>query len=187
MNRRPEIDVGGASLLPPAGGFLQASAAAEAAMAGGRPQPCRRRPARPRSFRRLRHLQPAPRAKRAGDRGRRRRGAARGPRAIRAPVARPQAHHHPPARSLPQPGIGDRTCRLRARWSSIRLLPVPRRRRRLWRNPACPRIAAVSCNPATLARDARILLDGGYRLERVLPVDQFLFSPEIEVVATFSR
>src|SRR5690606_29825924 len=50
-----------------------------------------------------------------------------------------------------------------------------------------PRIAAVSCNPATLARDARILIDGGYRLIRVAPVDQFLFSTEIEVVATFLR
>lgn len=50
-----------------------------------------------------------------------------------------------------------------------------------------PKVVAVSCNPATLARDARILLDGGYRLKRVLPVDQFLFSPEIEVVATFER
>lgn len=50
-----------------------------------------------------------------------------------------------------------------------------------------PRIAAVSCNPATLARDARILIDGGYRLEKVLPVDQFLYSAEIEAVATFVR
>ena len=49
------------------------------------------------------------------------------------------------------------------------------------------KIAAVSCNPATLARDARILIDGGYRLTRVLPVDQFLFSAEIEAVATFER
>ena len=48
-------------------------------------------------------------------------------------------------------------------------------------------VVAVSCNPATLARDARILIDGGYRLTRVLPVDQFLFSAEIEVVATFER
>ena len=50
-----------------------------------------------------------------------------------------------------------------------------------------PKVAAVSCNPATLARDARILIDGGYRLVRVLPVDQFLFSAEVEAVATFER
>ena len=50
-----------------------------------------------------------------------------------------------------------------------------------------PVIAAVSCNPATLARDARILIDGGYRLTQVLPVDQFLFSAEIEAVASFTR
>lgn len=49
------------------------------------------------------------------------------------------------------------------------------------------KVAAVSCNPATLARDARILIDGGYRLIRVVPVDQFLFSAEIEVIATFER
>ena len=49
------------------------------------------------------------------------------------------------------------------------------------------RIAAVSCNPATLARDARILIDGGYRLAGVTPVDQFLYSPEIEAVALFAR
>ncbi len=50
-----------------------------------------------------------------------------------------------------------------------------------------PKVVAVSCNPATLARDARILIDGGYRLTRVQPVDQFLWSPEIEVVAAFER
>ncbi|HWK39832.1 MAG TPA: TRAM domain-containing protein [Hyphomicrobium sp.] len=48
-------------------------------------------------------------------------------------------------------------------------------------------IAAVSCNPATLARDARILIDGGFTLERVTPIDQFLFSPHIEAVAIFRR
>ena len=49
------------------------------------------------------------------------------------------------------------------------------------------KIAAVSCNPATLARDARILVDGGHRLVKVIPVDQFLFSAEIEAVALLER
>jgi len=51
----------------------------------------------------------------------------------------------------------------------------------------CARVLAVSCNPATFARDARTLVDGGYRLLRVQPVDQFLWSPHIELVAAFSR
>ncbi len=49
------------------------------------------------------------------------------------------------------------------------------------------RLVAVSCNPGTLARDLRILVDGGYRIARVVPVDQFLFSPHIEVVAYLAR
>jgi 23S rRNA (uracil1939-C5)-methyltransferase len=48
-------------------------------------------------------------------------------------------------------------------------------------------VVAVSCNPATLARDARLLIDGGYKLERVTPIDQFIYSPHIEVVAVFRR
>ncbi len=52
---------------------------------------------------------------------------------------------------------------------------------------AVPRIAAVSCNPATFARDARTLIDGGYRLEWVQPVDQFRWSPHVELVAAFRR
>jgi 23S rRNA (uracil1939-C5)-methyltransferase len=50
-----------------------------------------------------------------------------------------------------------------------------------------PRIAAVSCSPATFARDARILIDGGYRLEWVQPIDQFRWSPHVELVAAFRR
>lgn len=49
------------------------------------------------------------------------------------------------------------------------------------------RVIAVSCNPATFVRDARILLDAGFRLEHVTPVDQFLWSPHVELVAVFSR
>lgn len=50
-----------------------------------------------------------------------------------------------------------------------------------------PKLVAISCNPGTLSRDLRILVDGGYRITRVVPVDQFLFSPHIEVVAELSR
>lgn len=50
-----------------------------------------------------------------------------------------------------------------------------------------PVIVGVSCNPATFARDARVLIDGGYRLTRVTPVDQFLWSPHIELVGTFVK
>ena len=49
------------------------------------------------------------------------------------------------------------------------------------------RVLGVSCNPATFARDASILIAGGFRLERVLPVDQFLWSPHVELVGVFSR
>jgi len=52
---------------------------------------------------------------------------------------------------------------------------------------AVPRVVAVSCNPATFARDARILVDGGYRLARVTPVDQFLYSAHVELVALLQR
>jgi 23S rRNA (uracil1939-C5)-methyltransferase len=50
-----------------------------------------------------------------------------------------------------------------------------------------PTVIAVSCNPTTFARDARILVDGGYRLMQVVPVDQFLFSAHAEVIANFKK
>lgn len=47
------------------------------------------------------------------------------------------------------------------------------------------KIIAVSCNPATFARDAKILADGGYRLSRAVLVDQFVYSAHSEIVAEF--
>jgi 23S rRNA (uracil1939-C5)-methyltransferase len=52
---------------------------------------------------------------------------------------------------------------------------------------AVPRVIAVSCNPASFARDARILVDGGYRLATVRPFDAFLWSANLELVAAFER
>lgn len=49
------------------------------------------------------------------------------------------------------------------------------------------RAVAVSCNPATFARDAALLIGGGYRLLSVTPVDQFLWSAHLELVGVFGR
>ncbi len=48
-------------------------------------------------------------------------------------------------------------------------------------------VAAVSCNPATLARDLRLLVDGGYEVASVHPVDQFVWSAHVECVAFVNR
>ena len=48
-------------------------------------------------------------------------------------------------------------------------------------------VIAVSCNAATFARDARILIDGGYRLHSVSPVDQFKYTAHVEIVGYFTR
>src|SRR3546814_5496332 len=48
-----------------------------------------------------------------------------------------------------------------------------------------PAVIAVSCNPTTFARDARTLVDGGYRLAEATPIDQFPWSGHLELVAVF--
>jgi 23S rRNA (uracil1939-C5)-methyltransferase len=50
-----------------------------------------------------------------------------------------------------------------------------------------PLIVMVSCNPATMARDCRILVDAGYRIESVTPIDQFVWSGHVEAVAVLRR
>ena len=49
------------------------------------------------------------------------------------------------------------------------------------------RVAYISCDADSFARDARVLIDGGYQLTRVQPVDQFLWSSHIELAAEFRR
>ena len=49
------------------------------------------------------------------------------------------------------------------------------------------RVAYVSCDPDSFARDARVMVDQGLNLVRVVPVDQFLWSSHIELAALFER
>jgi len=49
------------------------------------------------------------------------------------------------------------------------------------------RVVYLSCNPAAFARDARTLLDGGYRLQELQPIDQFRWTPHLELAAYFER
>lgn len=50
-----------------------------------------------------------------------------------------------------------------------------------------PYVVAVSCNPETMARDLQILINQGYRLEKIFPIDQFLWSTHLEAVALLKR
>lgn len=53
--------------------------------------------------------------------------------------------------------------------------------------PSLRRVVYVSCNPAALARDGRILAAGGWRAIRAVPIDQFLWAPHLESVVVFAR
>ena len=52
---------------------------------------------------------------------------------------------------------------------------------------AVPALVAVSCSPGSFARDAATLAAGGYRLDWVRPVDQFPWTPHLELAAKFTR
>ena len=52
---------------------------------------------------------------------------------------------------------------------------------------AVARIAYISCNPATFARDAKVLIDGGYQLDWIRPIGQFRWSTHVELAASFTR
>ena len=105
--------------------------------------------------------------------------------AVRAtPKLKPVRTHRP--RSLPRAADVTRACPLRRRGAR----PAAGGRQGTGRGAGRlqgAKIVMVSCNPGTCARDLRILVDGGYRITRVVPVDQFLFSPHIELVAVLER
>jgi 23S rRNA (uracil1939-C5)-methyltransferase len=50
-----------------------------------------------------------------------------------------------------------------------------------------PLVVAVSCNVQSFARDAALLIGGGYQFESVTPIDQFRYSPHVEIVGVFRR
>ncbi len=85
------------------------------------------------------------------------------------------------------PLAGRRAQPLRCRRCSIRRAKARTRNRASSRQAACRSIVAVSCNPGTFARDLRHLIDGGYRLTAVTPVDQFRYSAHVEIVARLEK
>lgn len=184
--RAPRLPVGTASLLPPPGGFLQASAEAEAEMA--------------RLV--LAHLKGA---KRSADLF-----SGCGTFALRL------AEHMPVyaaesgraaietlrAAASAAPGLHPVTAEVRDLFRNPVSAPELARFDALVLDPAragaaaqsaeiakssVPRVAYVSCDPATLARDLRTLVEGGYRLLRVHPIDQFLWSAHVEAVALLEK
>mgnify|MGYP000079583919 CR=1 FL=1 len=186
VNRRPEIAAGSAMLMPPPAGFVQASAMAEAAMADavaehvGDSAPivdlfCGAGTFTLRLARKaaVTAVEGAPELLAALDMGvRHATGLKPVTTAARDLFANPMS-----AIELDRFGaivFDPPAAGAKAQAAQIAASQVPR-------------VVAVSCNPATLARDARILIDGGYRLTRVLPIDQFLWSAEIEAVATFEK
>jgi len=54
-------------------------------------------------------------------------------------------------------------------------------------NSAVPTLIYVSCNPLTFARDARVLVAGGYHIESIQPLDQFRWTIHVEAIAKFTR
>jgi 23S rRNA (uracil1939-C5)-methyltransferase len=185
-NRIPEIGLDGAALLPPAGGFLQAAAQAEEALAEaviehvGTERPIADLFCGIGTFS-LRLARKAPVTAIDGEQSliEALQAATRRATGLKPITAKRRDLFANPlaARELDSFGavvFDPPAAGAKAQAEQIALSKVKR-------------VVAVSCNPATLARDARILVDGGYRVVRVLPVDQFLFSAEIEAVAAFER
>lgn len=199
MRRPPLQQMGQAAVLPPAGGFLQASAAAEAALAGLVRNALQARPA-------------------AGAKKKKRKPVRRiaelfaGCGAFSLRLAEDFAVHAVEA------DAGALAALDRAARETPGLKPISHERRDLFRRPllvpelgsfdavvldppraGCdaqarqlsranvPLIVYVSCDPVTLARDAALLVGSGYHLETVIPIDQFAMTAHLECVAVLRR
>ncbi len=190
MNRRPEIAAAGAMLLPAPGGFVQAAAGAEAALAEavvahvGDATPVADLFCGLGTFA-LRLARRAPVTAVEGDQALLE--------ALSAAVrhGKAQAGGLKPVTTLRRDLFANPLVASELdRFGAVVFDPPAagaRAEAEAIAQSRVPKVAAVSCNPATFGRDARILVDGGYRLTRVLPVDQFLWSAEIELVATFEK
>ena len=130
----------------------------------------------------------------ARRRARARSGASRAsPRRSPTPsTTRPRTGSRTPASSAPTPGSGSRRCSRRPARPDVVVVDPPRSGlskkivRRLLECEA-PRIVYVSCNPTTLAPNAAQIVEAGYTLRRVKPVDMFPQTPHVECVAVFER
>jgi 23S rRNA (uracil1939-C5)-methyltransferase len=184
--RPPRLSMGRAQVVPPPGSFLQATAAGEAALAARVVEACR-------DSRRVADL-----------------FAGCGPFALRLAEAREVHAVESDAAALAAldkaaratPGLRRVGTEARdlfrrpllapelARFDAVVLDP-PRagaeaQARRLAEGGP-PLVVCVSCDVGTFVRDAAILVGGGYRLERVTPVDQFRWTPHVELVGLFRR
>ncbi len=184
--RPPRLTMGRAQVVPPPGGFLQATAAGEAALAARVVEACGG-------------------AKRVADLF-----AGCGPFALRLAEGREVHAVESDAAALAAldkaaravPGLRRVTTEARdlfrrpllapelARFDAVVLDP-PRAgaqaQARLLAEAGPPLVVSVSCDVGTFVRDAAILVAGSYRLERVTPVDQFKWTPHLELVGIFRR
>ena len=185
MRTPPTIVIGAAQVTLPPGSFLQATVAGEEALAALVSEHCRR----------AKHiadlfcgvgpfaLRLAAKSRIRGLRQRRGRGdgaAEGGDVDVRA-----EAGQGRDAATCSGVRWCRRSCATTTRSCSIRRGRARRRRPPQLAASKIPVVVAVSCNVATFARDARILIDGGYGIEGVTPVDQFRHTPHVELVARF--
>ena len=98
-----------------------------------------------------------------------------------------RSHHGNATRPCPPAAVGQGTGRVRRHCAPTRRMPVRRRRSRKSPSLVWPTVIYVSCNPATLGRDAKLLREAGYSLTSAAAIDQFLWSARLEAVCVFRR